>query len=104
MTRLSDGADQDSGPFHLDTAPPRRRHDEATEFTVLVLWLTGFSAGAIAARLGLRRGQVLGIVGRSASRMAGLRSMVVLSTGSIGGSRRSQTRAGAAGDEFLDQQ
>lgn len=60
------GSGQHSVPFHLDIAPPRRRHDDATEFTVLVLWLTGFSAGTIASQLGLRRGQVLGIVARSA--------------------------------------
>lgn len=65
MTPTAKAARQAAAPYALDFAPPKRRHDEATEFVVIVLWLAGFSAGTIAATLGLRRCQVLGIAHRS---------------------------------------
>ncbi|EBV3599776.1 hypothetical protein BO068_004765 [Escherichia coli] len=40
----------------------RRRHDEGLRYVIHVLWLTGFSARAIAAQLKMRTKQVAGII------------------------------------------
>ena len=50
---------------HLNFRADYRRHGDQTQFVVLVLWIAGFSAGVIAAQVGLRRSQVLGVVNRS---------------------------------------
>ena len=65
MKIVAKAAPQAAAPFSLGFAPPKRRHNESTEFTVVALWLAGFSAGSIASTLGMRRTQVLGIAHRS---------------------------------------
>ena len=65
MTTPAKAARQAAASYALGFAPPKRRHGEATEFTVIALWLAGFSAGNIAAQLGMRRSQILGIAHRS---------------------------------------
>ena len=55
--------------YRLDIRPPMRRHSDPTQYTVLALWMIGFSASSIARTCGLRRSQVLGIAHRSGFEM-----------------------------------
>ncbi len=46
----------------------RRRHGDREKFIASVLWLIGYSERAIGQALGLRKGQVSGIINRSGYR------------------------------------